>query len=54
MAEAYLKRPPLWFHTDSLTVSLTSTNITVIAQHGYEAELQCLLEVMHIGVHVDG
>lgn len=44
MAEPYLKRHPLWFHTDSPTVSLTSTSLTVIAQHGCEVKLQCLLE----------
>lgn len=32
LAVPYLKRPPLWFHTDSPTFSLTSHNMTVIAQ----------------------
>lgn len=34
VAEPYLKGPPLWFHTDSPTVSLTSANMTVIVQPG--------------------
>lgn len=48
MAELHLKRLLLWFHTDSPAVSLTSTNTTVIAQHGCKVELQRLLEAIHI------
>lgn len=48
VAELHLKRLLLWFHTDSPAVSLTSTNMTVIAQHGCKVELQRLLEAIHI------
>lgn len=44
VAELYLKRPLLWFHAASRTVSLTSANMTVIAQHGSDVKLQQLLE----------
>lgn len=44
MAQLYLKRPLLRFHTDSPTLSPTSTIMTVIAQHGSEVKPQHLLE----------